>query len=208
MNRNEFMAELSAQLSNIDAYERSEAIAFYNEYFEEAGVENEQTVIEELGSPAQVAAQIKADAAVKEIQTDSSPAKKGVAIWMTILGICALPVAFPLIIVAMAAVFAILVLAATFVFTLAVIVGAVFIVGISLASAGFSVLLVNPAVGIFYIGVGLALIGVSLLSAVVFILVSQVVINGIVQLINYIRVKVQKKQSKKRKVPIGVESDE
>ena len=208
MDKTKFMAELSSQLSSIDAHERSEAIAFYNEYFEEAGIENEQMVIEELGSPTQVAAQIKADAAVKEIRTDSSPVKKGIALWTVILGICALPVAFPLLIVAMAAVFAILVLAATFVFTAAVIVGTVFVVGISLAAAGFSVLFTYPAIGIFYIGVGLALGGVSLLSAVFFILITHAVINGIIKLINYIRVKVQKKQAKKIKSTIGVESDE
>jgi len=208
MNKSEYMAELSAQLSSIDAHERSEAIAFYNEYFEEAGIENEQTVIKELGSPAQVAAQIKADAAVKDIRADSSPAKKGIALWTVILGICTLPVAFPVIIVALAAVFVILVLAAAFVFTLAVIIGSVCVVGISLAAAGVSVLLLHPAVGIFYIGVGLALVGVSLLSAVVFILVTHAAINGIIKLINYIRVKVQKKQAKKSKTSIGVESDE
>jgi Predicted membrane protein len=208
MDKNKFMAELSSQLSRIDAQERAEAIAFYNEYFEEAGIENEQMVIEELGSPTQVAAQIKADAAVKEIRTDSSPVKKGIALWTVILGICALPVAFPLLIVAMAAVFTILVLAATIVFTAAVIVGTVFVVGISLGAAGFSVLFAYPAIGIFYIGVGLALVGVSLLSAVFFILITHAAINGIIKLINYIRVKVQKKQAKKSKATIGVESDE
>jgi uncharacterized membrane protein len=37
---------------------------YYNEYFDDAGPENEQKVIEELGSPAQIAARIKADSAV------------------------------------------------------------------------------------------------------------------------------------------------
>jgi len=197
MDKSEFMADLSAQLSRIDADERAEAIAFYNEYFEEAGIENEQMVIEELGSPAQVAAQIKADAAVKEIQAGSSPSKKGVALWTVILGICALPVAFPLIIIALSAVFIILVLAATFVFTLAVLVGTAYFTGFVIFAAGISVLISYPAVGIFYIGVGLAILGISLLSTIITFIIAHAVINGIVKLVNYIRVKVQQKHAKK-----------
>lgn len=49
------MDELERLLKDIPAEEREEAIQYYNDYFDDAGEENEARVIEELGSPAQVA---------------------------------------------------------------------------------------------------------------------------------------------------------
>ena len=55
MTRVEFIAALRAKLSMLSADEREDAIQFYQEYFDEAGPENEQAVIDELGSPDAVA---------------------------------------------------------------------------------------------------------------------------------------------------------
>lgn len=59
MNRKRFMYELERLLSDIPAGERKEAIQYYNDYFDDAGAENEARVIEELGSPSQVAQTIR-----------------------------------------------------------------------------------------------------------------------------------------------------
>lgn len=59
MNRTEFMRQLESLLQNISATEREEALQYYNEYFNDAGPENEQNVIEALGNPAKVAENIK-----------------------------------------------------------------------------------------------------------------------------------------------------
>lgn len=61
MNRYDFMRQLEMLLSDITPNERKEALQFYNDYFDDAGAENEQNVIKALGSPAKVAASIKAD---------------------------------------------------------------------------------------------------------------------------------------------------
>ena len=61
MNRTEFMTELAAFLQDIPVEERREAMQYYNDYFDDAGPENEQQVIDELESPKKVAANIKAD---------------------------------------------------------------------------------------------------------------------------------------------------
>ena len=60
MNRLEFMSELEHLLADISKNEREEALNYYNDYLDYAGVENEEEVIESLGSPAKVAATIKA----------------------------------------------------------------------------------------------------------------------------------------------------
>lgn len=59
MDRKTFMEELEFLLQDISIEEREEALNFYNDYFDEAGVENEQRVIAELGEPSKVAAIIK-----------------------------------------------------------------------------------------------------------------------------------------------------
>jgi uncharacterized membrane protein len=59
MSRKEFMEELENMLGNIQDAEREEALQYYNDYFDEAGPDNEQQVIMELGTPAKVAAIIK-----------------------------------------------------------------------------------------------------------------------------------------------------
>lgn len=55
MNRQEFFRKLAYLLRGIPENERMDALAYYNDYFDEAGAENVQKVIQELGSPEQVA---------------------------------------------------------------------------------------------------------------------------------------------------------
>ena len=60
MSRQEFMERLEKLLGSISDSEREEALQYYNDYFDDAGPENEAKVIEELGSPDQVAHKIRA----------------------------------------------------------------------------------------------------------------------------------------------------
>ena len=59
MTKNEFIQELGYLLVDISEEERNEALEFYRNYFDEAGLEEEETVIKELGSPKEVADSIK-----------------------------------------------------------------------------------------------------------------------------------------------------
>lgn len=59
MSRWEFMRRLEELLSDISPNEREEALQYYNDYFNDAGRENESSVIEALGSPEQVAKIVK-----------------------------------------------------------------------------------------------------------------------------------------------------
>ena len=59
MSRTEYMRELDALLQGISKEEREEAMQYYNDYFDDAGSENEEKVIKELGSPAKLADTIR-----------------------------------------------------------------------------------------------------------------------------------------------------
>ena len=60
MNRAEFMRRLTELLGDVPPTERDEAIQYYNDYFDDAGTENESGVIASLGSPEELARTIKA----------------------------------------------------------------------------------------------------------------------------------------------------
>ena len=61
MNRMEFFKRLEYLLRGLPHSEKMDALTYYNDYFDEAGVENEQRVIQELGSPEAVAEKILED---------------------------------------------------------------------------------------------------------------------------------------------------
>lgn len=60
MTRQEFMMHLEKLLWDIPESERAEALQYYKDYFDDAGTENEEKVLKELGSSIQVAKKIKA----------------------------------------------------------------------------------------------------------------------------------------------------
>ena len=59
MKRDEFMAQIARLLADMADNERMEAIRYYNDYLDEAGEENEEEAIRELGNPQEIAANIK-----------------------------------------------------------------------------------------------------------------------------------------------------
>ncbi len=55
MSRIEFMEELEALLKHISVEDRTDALQFYNNYFDDAGEDQEDVIIKELESPQKVA---------------------------------------------------------------------------------------------------------------------------------------------------------
>ena len=66
MNRAEFMQQLGTLLGDLPVSERTEALKYYADYFDEAGTENEAQVLKELGTPEEVAKVIKAELNTKD----------------------------------------------------------------------------------------------------------------------------------------------
>ena len=58
MSKKEFMEELEILLGELPKEEREDVLRYYESYFEDAGVAQEQIVMQELGSAGRVAAQI------------------------------------------------------------------------------------------------------------------------------------------------------
>lgn len=75
MNKDEFLRQLEVLLSEISQEERTEALAFYRSYFEDAGEANEAKILEELESPQKVADSIIKDLGVQLGEACSSGAQ-------------------------------------------------------------------------------------------------------------------------------------
>lgn len=61
MTKYEFLGDLSRLLKDLPEEERKQALHYYEDYFADAGEDNEQEVLNELGSPENIAELIKAD---------------------------------------------------------------------------------------------------------------------------------------------------
>lgn len=73
MNKEEFLKRLEELLSDISEEERADALAFYRSYFEDAGIGNEASILEELESPEKVAEVIKKDLGASEAADAETP---------------------------------------------------------------------------------------------------------------------------------------
>ncbi len=186
MNRSEFFKKLEQGLSKVSKEEREAALDYYREYFDDAGAENEQKVIEELGSPAQIAARIKADSAVRKLEGDAKPSvKRGIsAVWLVILAILAAPIALPLSIGAAALAIGLLASLIAVVIALVVGVAAFFIGGIVVIAAGIAVIATSFPTAIFSVGAGLLILGVSILIGILVVLAARGIFGGIAKGMN------------------------
>ena len=213
MNRVEFMETLSRLLQDIPEEDRIDALKYYNDYFDDAGSENEQNVIEELESPEKVAMKIKADRedTYQYYQEDTYGEEKDNKIyqdngtydyesqekkpwtnkWLKLAMIIAIEViGFPIVIPLGAGILALIagIVIAVFCLFAAIVIGfaAVVMVGVVLFAAGIGSLFANPGVGLAVLGAGLMVIAIGVIGTVVGVRLCIIVFPGIVRGIVYI----------------------
>ena len=209
MNRVEFMETLSRLLQDIPEEDRIDALKYYNDYFDDAGSENEQNVIEELESPEKVAMKIKSDredtGTTEEFEKDNKAYQDNVSYeyqedqankpwtnnWLKWAMIAAIVViGFPIVIPLGAGLLALIAGIVITVFCLfaAIVIGfaAVVMVGVVLLAAGIGCLFANPGVGLAVLGAGLIVIVIGVIGTVVGVRLCIIVFPGIVRGIVYI----------------------
>lgn len=103
MNRADYMAALRRALSVLPEEERANALRYYEEYFDDAGPENEAKAAQELGDPEKVAAQILADYRELTAVPHAQPIKekrrwRGISpLLLIVLVLLAIPIGVPLV---------------------------------------------------------------------------------------------------------------
>lgn len=96
MTKTEYMKTLSHNLRRLPKEDYDRAIEYFEEYFTEAGPENEQQAISDLGDPEEAAKALIMDLASQNVQKKPKTMKRGLsALWIAILAVCAAPVAVP-----------------------------------------------------------------------------------------------------------------
>lgn len=177
MNKEEFLQQFQKNLIHVSAAEKEDALRYYTEYFEEAGEENEQNVIEELGNPVMLARKISAESAIKEMDLAESAVKeentmepdlekhsKGMKnLGVIILLLCSFPVWLPLSIVAAVLVFVVILVVFILVFCVVIAGAALIAAGTVGAVVGFFALFGHFINGITVLGAGMVMAGIGIM---------------------------------------------
>lgn len=198
MNRAEYMAELQRRLQRLPAEEIKSVIMYYEEYFEDAGVENEQDIIQALGSPAAVAGHLIGEFAMKEPSNGTPPTtKKSMnAIWVALLAIFASPIALPIAIAFAAVILALVITLYAALFSLGVAGFALTLSGVATTIMSLVFIPSGIAVGFIGIGAGLVLFAIGLLLSMLTVLLFRMTFKGIAKLVGSFLIKKNKvKQS-------------
>lgn len=164
MNKQTYMRALKKKLHRLPKADFDKAIEYFEEYFADAGIENEAKAIQDLGSPEEAAEQIIRTIAINNASEPIPNAKKGVhAVWVGILALFAAPIALPLTL--MLALVIILVVAAIFLVLLMLFLAGIMLIlmGPITVIAGITVLLYSVPTFVSCIGLGLCSIGLGLL---------------------------------------------
>lgn len=177
MNKEEFLQQLQKNLIHVSDAEREDAVRYYTEYFEEAGAENEQKVIEELGSPVMLARKISAESAIKELDMAQSAVKEehtvqfkpeeqrtGMkSLGVIILLLCSFPVWLPLAIVMAVLVFVGILVVFILVFCVVIVGAALMVSGVLGVIVGFFALFRHFISGIMMLGAAMAMAALGIL---------------------------------------------
>lgn len=171
MNKNEYLQELRNGLNSFPREEQESAIAYYVEFFEEAGVDNEQAVIASLGDPKKLAETILSESKanlgdnisptftppqtfnMSQSSNNNNGCQTALIIFLMILS-------FPMWIGFLAGAFGLFIGLIAVLFGITISFAAAAAAGIG---CGIYSIFINPPTGIFLIGVGLVFLGLTII---------------------------------------------
>ncbi len=172
MNKGDYLSELHRHLMDMPVAERDSAMRFYMEYFDDAGAENEQTVMLQLGTPRQLADQLRSEmgatrrAATSSEEGGTAPGKRGWRWWTWGLVILASPVlaglaaaGFGLLIGLLAVVFSLLLVMIIVVFLPMLVSASLVICGVFSLFTGSLLMWREFATALYFVGTGLVALG-------------------------------------------------
>lgn len=164
MNKELYMKSLKKKLRRLPKAEFEKAVAYFEEYFEEAGPDQEEQAILDLGTPEEAAHQIIQNIAIENTKEPIRNVKKGInAVWVGILAVFAAPVALPFIVMALALAL-ILLASAAIIFAVLFACGVLIILmGPVCIWAGFTMLTTSLPAALICFGQGLSGVGIGLL---------------------------------------------
>ena len=165
MTKVEYLAKLDKYLRKLPKEDYQEAMDYFSEYFEEAGPENEEKVIDELGTPKEAARDIINRLLDEKIIDDKKTPKNRVTIiWIAILAVLATPVALPLALLLFAVIITILAIGVTIIAVILSLGIAFLTSGVYMLFDSWSYLSISLSATALGLGLGLLALGLSLLA--------------------------------------------
>lgn len=179
MDKYDFIKQLEKELSGLSEEEIRSAVSYYKELFEDAGNDNVQELLENLGSPKEIAENIKRESGtvvtadkpqdsvnsdninIKEKETDIRTEKRrdaGTILLLAVVLICTSPIWLPLLVT----VYGVVITLLCVIVILALVFG---IIGIAGIISGFSTIFAVPPVGLVLLGMGLVFTALTLMCA-------------------------------------------
>jgi len=195
LDNNKYLLKLEKHLKNLPPEDRADAIAYYSEYLNEAGPDGARQAEATLGTPAQVAAGIMADYAMRDMGEGQPKVKKGIsAVWFAVIGVFALPIGLPIAIALFCIVLALFIVLFAVLFSLYAAAISVLVSGFATALLGCIILPQGLWSGLFYIGGGLLALGIGIMLFIAVTALTRVSLKGIAKLFNAIRFRKVNKQ--------------
>ena len=210
MTRQEYMEQLKKYLKRLPKEDYENAIEYFSEYFDEAGLQKEQQVMKELGEPKEAARELLLNLLQESVENDqdiveekaavqpeaASGGKKrspGKIILLAILVLCASPVSLALLVGVLAVLLAVVITATAVIFSLGITSIAATAGGIVTVGFGATLVLKSAAAACMMIGGGFLMAGIGILAGVLTIYICKWRANGIGRLVNrFVRKKVRK----------------
>ena len=164
MPKTEYMKILTHNLRRLPKEDYDRAIEYFEEYFAEAGPENEQQAIADLGSPDEAAKALIVDLAAQNIKEKPKTMKGGLsALWIAVLAVCSAPVTLPIAICLLAVIAVVLFCVGIALFCVVISAVAVAASGILTLFGGIVLLFRSLGDGLCNIGLGLFSTGLGIL---------------------------------------------
>lgn len=162
-----YLSELEHYLSPLTSEEKDDAINFYSEYIEDAGLQTKEDIERKLGTARQLSRKILADHSIKVDEDNrqknkkTSPRSNSKMIWIIILAIISAPMTLGiggvLLLLIMVAILTAAIVAVAGLATLIVVMAMCLYTGALL-------LFTHWTVGMFYLGCGFTALGVLLVA--------------------------------------------
>ncbi|MGT2950092.1 hypothetical protein BU202_02915 [Streptococcus cuniculi] len=181
MTRNEYLAHLQKYLNRLPEEDYQDAMEHFNEYFDEAGAENEAQVIADLGSPKQAAREILDQ--LYEKKTEAGTATPKNTILIVALSILAAPVAFPLALTLLVLFLTAIILVFSFLLVLASVWISALAVGLGLLLAAFQSFSIGWTSSLLLLGLGMVAIALGLLGTQATVVLGEKAVLALVRLI-------------------------
>lgn len=213
MIRSEFMKKLEQFLAELSPQERQEAIDYYNSYMDDAGIGINDTVPESIGTPEEVAKELKrsilnpdtdfiADEKIninvpdkKNMYSNFNNKKKSMSgneiALIVIIAILTSPIWITIVMAAFSVVVGVVAVA----FGLGVAFISLIIAGVALVIAGFAVLLTETATAVGLMGAGFIVMSIGIVLSICVVNCIAVFIPWVIKSISKLAKKIMKKEA-------------